>query len=128
MRFPAWSYSRIGGATLQHSPTFRSAALKLFSTVSGRWMVHTWSWSSVETPMVEPVTQWFGSGFGQNGSTSNMGAITPAAWTTERLCTAEIVPRTATSTKITAPAYVFRFISHLAPDFTVATPSIQSRY
>ena len=28
--------------------------------------------------MAMPSTQWFGSGFGQRGSTSNRGAITPA--------------------------------------------------
>src|SRR5579863_7657322 len=34
--------------------------------------------------MVWPRIQWFGRGFGQNGSTSKRGAITAAAWTTER--------------------------------------------
>ena len=33
------------------------------------------SWASMPRPMVLPVTHWFGSGFGQNGSTSNMGAV-----------------------------------------------------
>src|SRR5579863_8557811 len=113
MTFPAWLYSKIGGATLQQVPTFRSAALKLFSTVSGRWMVHTLSWASTATPIVEPVTQWFGSGLGQNGSTSNLGAIKPAAWTTGRLCTAQIVPRTATSPKTPARTQIIRFIAHL---------------
>jgi hypothetical protein len=28
--------------------------------------------------MAEPMIQWFGSGLGQNGSTSNMGAIGPS--------------------------------------------------
>ena len=31
--------------------------------------------------MVEPVTQWFGSGFGQKGSTSNIGACAACAAT-----------------------------------------------
>ena len=39
-------------------------------------MIQTWSCASTETPIVEPSTQWFGSGFGQNGSTSNRGAWT----------------------------------------------------
>jgi hypothetical protein len=29
--------------------------------------------------MVDPVTQWFGSGLGQKGSTSNIGACLPEA-------------------------------------------------
>ena len=29
-----------------------------------------WSRASTPTPMVDPRTQWFGSGFGQKGSTS----------------------------------------------------------
>src|SRR6185369_5122415 len=56
------------------SPTMMSAALKLASTVLGRWIVQTLSCASTETPIVEPVTQWFGSGFGQYGSTSKDGA------------------------------------------------------
>lgn len=44
---------------------------KFASTVFGRWIVETLSWSSnTESPIVEPVTQWFGRGFGQKGSTS----------------------------------------------------------
>ena len=31
--------------------------------------------------MVEPVTQWFGSGFGQKGSTSKIGACATCAAT-----------------------------------------------
>ena len=42
-----------------------------------RWMIHTWSWASAHTPMVDPRTQWFGNGLGHRGSTSNMGACTP---------------------------------------------------
>src|SRR5688500_16295074 len=41
-------------------------------------MIQTWSRESTERPIVEPNTQWSGSGLGQNGSTSNRGA-TPAA-------------------------------------------------
>ena len=33
------------------------------------------------TPIVEPSSQWFGSGCGQSGSTSNMGASFPCPWT-----------------------------------------------
>ena len=37
-------------------------------------MIHTWSFSSTDTPMVDPSTQWLGSGFGHSGSTSKAGA------------------------------------------------------
>ena len=36
--------------------------------------VHTWSCASTDTPIVEPSSQWFGSGLGHKGSTSNRGA------------------------------------------------------
>ena len=39
-------------------------------------MIQTWSCSSTQTPMVQPSSQWFGSGFGHSGSTSNIGAVT----------------------------------------------------
>jgi hypothetical protein len=62
------------------SPAVRSAALKLSSTLSGRWMVQTLSWASTASPIVDPVTQWFGNGLGQKGSTSKIGAsFTPSA-------------------------------------------------
>jgi len=41
-------------------------------------MIQTWSRESTETPIVEPKSQWFGSGFGQSGSTVKRGA-TPGA-------------------------------------------------
>ena len=37
-------------------------------------MIQTWSFSSTETPIVEPSTQWLGSGLGHSGSTSKAGA------------------------------------------------------
>ena len=40
-------------------------------------MVQTLSWASIDNPIVLPVTQWLGSGLGQNGSTSNIGAMAP---------------------------------------------------
>src|SRR5438132_12651581 len=52
-----------------------------------------WSWESTETPTAEPMTQWFGSGFGHRGSTSNCGASTPAAATAARFSrTTETTP------------------------------------
>ena len=41
-------------------------------------MIQTWSRESTDTPIVDPKIQWFGSGFGHSGSTSNRGA-TPGA-------------------------------------------------
>ena len=69
------------GAGMQHVPVgVFLPALASVSTFSDcwRWMIQTWSRESTDTPIVEPSTQWFGSGFGQNGSTSKRGA-TPAA-------------------------------------------------
>ena len=37
------------------------------SVAEPRWIIQTWSRSSTETPIDEPSTQWFGSGFGQYG-------------------------------------------------------------
>ena len=42
--------------------------------LSGRWMMNTWSRESTVTPIADPMSQWFGSGLGQSGSTSNVGA------------------------------------------------------
>src|SRR5262245_36597139 len=42
-------------------------------------MIQTWSRESTDTPIVEPSSQWFGSGLGQNGSTSKRGATGPPA-------------------------------------------------
>ena len=44
-------------------------------------MIQMWSWASTETPMVWPMIQWFGRGFGHRGLTSKRGAITVAACT-----------------------------------------------
>src|SRR5262245_5133517 len=65
--------------------------------------------------MVCPSTQPFGSGFGQNGSTSNFGAWSPAASTTVR-CPSHADPApSATASVITpVPIHTFRFIADLA--------------
>src|SRR5262245_37523329 len=67
---------------MQHSPVgLFLPALASVSRFSDwwRWMIHTWSRESTDNPMVEPSSQWFGSGFGQNGSTSKRGAVGPPA-------------------------------------------------
>src|ERR1700722_17524360 len=58
-------------------------------------MIQTWSFESLDTPIVAPRIQWFGRGFGQVRSTSNCGAMTVAAWTADRFESAKVVtPRT----------------------------------
>ena len=79
MRLPAWSKASTGGAPKQHSAIggFSSAPFSLLLSVFElRWMIQMLSCASGETPMAEPRSQWFGSGLGQSGSTSNIGAWT----------------------------------------------------
>ena len=68
--------SRTGGAAAQHSrlrAASSSAYCSFASSEPARWMIQTLSLPSTATPMVAPITQWFGSGFGHIGSTSNRG-------------------------------------------------------
>jgi hypothetical protein len=39
-------------------------------------MMNTWSWASVHTPVIAPVTHFLGMGLGQVGSTSYFGGLT----------------------------------------------------
>src|SRR5690242_13705058 len=67
-------------------------------------MIQIWSFESTDTPIVFPITQWFGSGFGHSGFTSNLGACPPAAAATARLwSTAEPTPSAATTATRPAP-------------------------
>src|SRR5690606_29088086 len=72
----------MGGAGAQHSPvggsTAAPASVRSLSVARPRWTMNTWSRESTPTPMVEPRTQLFGSGLGQRGSTSKIGASTRA--------------------------------------------------
>src|SRR5689334_14400739 len=78
-------------------------------------MIHTLSCPSTARPMVCPSTQPFGSGFGQNGSTSNFGACSLAASTTVRLPSHADPAPSATASVITpVPIHTFRFITDLA--------------
>src|SRR5262245_38278721 len=74
-------------------------------------MIQTLSFASTATPIVAPITQWFGSGFGHIGSTSNRGACAAAASTTVFLSSTEAptASATRTATKI-APRQYVRFI------------------
>src|SRR6266853_6859604 len=74
-------------------------------------MIQIWSCASTETPMVFPMIQWFGKGFGHMGSTSNRGAWTPAASTTARFSsTTDPIPSATTTARKDAPTYTFRFM------------------
>src|SRR5215471_14791286 len=65
--------------------------------------------------MVCPSTQPFGSGLGQNGSTSNFGACSAAASTTVRFPSHADPAPSATASVITpVPIHNFRFIADLA--------------
>ena len=59
----------------------RGVVLHRFERGLPRWTIQMWSFESTPTPMTLPSSQWLGSGFGHIGSTSNRGAITPAAFT-----------------------------------------------
>src|SRR5207253_1696807 len=94
------------------SPTMRSAALKLSSTVLGRWIVHTLSCASTERPIVDPVTQWLGSGFGHKGSTSKIGARLPdPCASTAGIIRAATSPRTDNTATVTPTCFaIWKFI------------------
>src|SRR6185437_11831388 len=81
IRSPSSLNSRTGGAAAQQSAFLGCmvAYCSLASSEPWRWMIQIWSLESTDTPITEPITQWFGSGFGHIGSTSNRGAWTPAA-------------------------------------------------
>src|SRR6266853_4059093 len=80
-------------------------------------MIQIWSCASTETPMVFPMIQWFGKGFGHMGSTSNRGAWTPAASTTARFSsTANPMPSATITVRKDSPRYKFRFMLFGPPD------------
>ena len=72
----------MGGAAKQQASANggSSAAGISFGARLPRCTIQTWSSESTETPMVEPSSQLLGSGFGQNGSTSNSGAFGIIPW------------------------------------------------
>src|SRR5258707_8075508 len=74
-------------------------------------MIQTLSLASTATPIVAPMTQWFGSGFGHIGSTSKRGACTPAASTFAlSRSTYDATVSTPRTTREIAPAEYFRFM------------------
>src|SRR5579859_2732346 len=77
-------------------------------------MIQMWSLESTDTPMVFPITQWFGSGFGHIGFTSNLGACPPEAAATARFwSTAEPTPSAATTATKPAPTLSLCVITDL---------------
>ena len=75
-RLPSGSNSSTGGAARQHSPIGGSASAppSVRSVRLPRWTMNTWSRESTPTPTADPSTMWSGSGLGQNGSTTKIGA------------------------------------------------------
>src|SRR5579863_8140586 len=77
-------------------------------------MIQILSFESTDTPMVFPITQWFGSGFGHIGFTSNLGACPPEAAATARLwSTTEPTPSAATTATRPAPTLSLCVITDL---------------
>src|ERR1051326_4803929 len=88
-------------------------------------MIHTLSLASTATPMVAPITQWFGSGLGHMGSTSNRGAITPAALTLDmRSSRAELIPSATTTAARAMPMRRSRLIFYLQVSDTRSVQAI----
>src|SRR5438309_2081890 len=74
-------------------------------------MIQMCSWPSTDTPIVCPMSQWFGNGFGHSGSTSNLGAITVAASTAALFSSTVLpTPKTTTSVRKIAPTQRLRFM------------------
>src|ERR1700733_9592864 len=78
--------------------------------------------------MVFPITQWFGSGLGHRGFTSNLGAWPPEAAATARFwSTAEPTPSAATTATRPAPTLSLCVITDLpsciAADLVLREPS-----
>jgi len=66
---------------LQHFARGGSKLAAFSSSVSvlGRWITQMWSCASTATPAAWPISQLFGSGFGQDASTWNFGASAASA-------------------------------------------------
>src|SRR6266545_6972471 len=59
--------------------------------------------------MAEPSTQWFGSGFGHNGSTSNLGACTLPLVCAAAVFSSIASPTASVASSATKPAPTHRF-------------------
>ena len=103
MKFPAASNSRIAGGGTQQSACGGSSAayLSLLSRLLGRFVTQTWSCESTKIPETCPSIHLFGNGFGQYGSTSNLGTPPGAA------------ANAAASASKAIPARIFGFIRYL---------------
>src|SRR5205814_6117629 len=70
------------GAAMQQTVEVGGFAIMAFSLPSSesapRCATQTWSCASTATPVIEPKTQWLGSGCGQSGLTCRPGADGPA--------------------------------------------------
>ena len=96
------------------------ADVSLPASVDARWTIQMWSWASTSTPMVEPSSQWLGSGLGHSGSTSNIGACGPfasgagaAAWLVAAASTASVTPGSPLHAAATATSVSVAMRPHL---------------
>src|ERR1700739_3494681 len=72
--------------------------------------MNTWSRESMQAPPIPPVTQRFGNGLGQEGSTSNLGAPV-CAWSCAGLAVAKLRRKPA-KTAIGRSKSIFRRMLH----------------
>src|SRR5438309_10904473 len=104
---PAGSISMIGGARW---PAFKSP-----SCTSCRFRSNTWSWASTHTPPSPPSIHRSGKGFGQDRSTSYLGALLCARNEGEQRIPAAIANAVHVPTEPTECVFVFMFMSLIHP-------------
>ena len=85
---PCASSSMTVGAAAQQVAMggFCSIDVSSSVSVSGRWVIQTWSFASTNTPVTDPITQLFGNSAGQVASMRKVGAAgvrgACSAWST----------------------------------------------
>src|SRR6202040_1433637 len=100
---PAGTSSMIGGA---RCPAFKSP-----SRTSCRFRSITWSWASTHTPPSPPSIHRLGKGFGQDRSTSYLGALLCAGIEGEQRIPAAIANAVHVPTVPRERVFVFVFMS-----------------
>src|SRR5580700_5032970 len=113
---PAGSSSMIGGA---RCPAFKSP-----SSTSCRFRRNTWSWASTHTPPSPPSTHWSGKGFGQDRSTSYLGALLCARNEGDQRIPVAIANAAHDPTMPTERVFVFFFMSSPPSPVNSAAKSI----
>src|SRR4029077_13176555 len=113
---PAGSSSMIGGAKC---PAFKSP-----SSTSCRFRSNTWSWASTHTPPSPPSIHWSGKGFGQDRSTSYLGAVLCARNEGKQRIPAAIANAVHVPTLPKERVFVFMFVSSSLSPINSAGKSI----